>query len=240
MPIVGELIEARKINKHTNNSYRWSKCPSCGLERWSRKNTSPLMLCHTCFASQNIQKLISNYKYNHLPHKSAKELGFKARCNMYLDYCPKCNKEIWRQPHYIGANCKLCKDKEKQRLQIYGENNINWKGGIIKARQYKAILLRNDDPYYEMVNKHGYVLEHRLILAKHLGRCLKRYEIVHHKNGDKLDNRIENLELLPSANEHSAYTVLENKIKVLEKKVTLLEAENILLKAQIDDYILKG
>lgn len=65
-----------------------------------------------------------------------------------------------------------------------------WKGGLTRVNGY----LRQYAPDHpHAVN--SYVAQHRLIMEKHIGRFLHPRERVHHKNGQRDDNRIENLEL---------------------------------------------
>jgi hypothetical protein len=56
------------------------------------------------------------------------------------------------------------------------------------------VVIAKDDPLAVMAHRER-VAEHRLVVARALGRPLRRDEQVHHINGDHYDNRLENLEL---------------------------------------------
>lgn len=70
-----------------------------------------------------------------------------------------------------------------------------WKGGRMKAGEYWRVIVEPNDPLFCMSDNSGYILEHRLVMARSIGRPLSNKETVHHINGNTQDNRVENLQL---------------------------------------------
>jgi len=95
---------------------------------------------------------------------------------------------------------------------LRGEKNHFWKGGRAK---HSAGYILVHSPGHPNASRDRYVYEHRLVMEKHIGRYLHPWETVHHINGIRNDNRIENLKLLPS-NEHNT------KIQEIYKENLLL------------------
>lgn len=81
-----------------------------------------------------------------------------------------------------------------------------WKGGLDQG--YRKVFAGKGHP---MANGAGYVLEHRLVMAQHLGRMLTSDEVIHHKNGIRDDNRLENLELTDHSSHARSHSLGRDK-----------------------------
>ncbi len=121
------------------------------------------------------------------------------------------------------------KMSESKRLTApTGDKHPNWNGGrYVDSHGYVSL--------YTGPNSRAY--EHRLVMSSHLGRPLRKDEQIHHVNGDKQDNRLENLEIY-DASRHSRMHV------ELKRELRKLIGENLELKRELEilksDQRLKG
>ncbi len=118
-------------------------------------------------------------------------------------------------------NIKLCECGCGQSVKFYrkkpnrfinghchrGNYHHKWKNGRRITNGYVMIIIR-DHPF---ATCRGYVLEHRLVMEKFLGRYLDPKEVVHHKNSIRHDNRIENLILFSNNSEHLRHELTGKK-----------------------------
>lgn len=103
----------------------------------------------------------------------------------------------------------------------YGIANNNWRGGeSISSHGY--ILVRVGKGHH-LADVRGYAYKHRLVAEEKLGRKLKVGEIPHHVNGDKQDNRPENLEVMASPAHHrNAHRRQPSNLKMADQSNSLV------------------
>lgn len=115
----------------------------------------------------------------------------------------------------------ICKHCNKQTKKFNRDGSLfcdrvcymNWKKINPNKKAYKekviisgyCYIYKPEHPY--AIKRKRYVAEHRLVMEKFLGRYLTEQEVIHHLNGIKTDNRLENL-LVLNFNEHNKYHAL--------------------------------
>lgn len=131
-----------------------------------------------------------------------KKLDFKP--------CPLCGAPIYgkrrqdRKAFYYPRRCKQCEGKYQNKelwsfrtsQKTKGQNNPRYRPigskriHICRGRQYWFIKIADPNIW---------AYEHRFIMGKHLGRSLSAKELVHHKDGNGLNNSIDNLQILSTS-----------------------------------------
>jgi hypothetical protein len=193
-------------------------CTNCE-KKLTRRNKSGY--CQTCLNNRLCilceQKIDYRNKNNICQTCLKIDEKFCVDCNKKLDkraksgYCLTClgkHKTGHNHPNWKGASspkfCTHCNNKLDSRnksgycakcfssVKLSGSNNPNWKGG--KSVEKKG--------YIRIRKGFKYVYEHRFVMEKKLGRKLKPGEVVHHKDGNKHNNKPDNLELFSSNGEH--------------------------------------
>lgn len=148
--------------------------------------------------------------------------------------CPICGKKFHikqsrvgkAKVHYCSRQCHHVAKKEYQSGQgnhqygLRGKDNPTWKGGRKLSQHGYWEVQCIGHPF--AVGRVGYVLEHRLVAEKYLltdensvvidgKRYLSPDFIVHHRNGDKLDNRPENLSVMRKGDHSRLHNIVNDK-----------------------------
>lgn len=106
----------------------------------------------------------------------------------------RCSVDGCRQPMLTQNLCKTHLKRKRKYGDVQADKPIRTVRGLGTIhRGYRYVPVPKADRH--LMNGRQTAPEHRLVIARHLGRPLTSEESVHHLNGDRLDNRIENLEL---------------------------------------------
>lgn len=98
-----------------------------------------------------------------------------------------------------------------------GSRNPRWNNGTSRSQGYVLVRAPAGHPN---ARRSGYIAEHVLVMSQHLGRAIATHEAVHHINGRRDDNRLENLQVMTRAahaSEHHKGLIKPASIRNLQK-----------------------
>lgn len=124
--------------------------------------------------------------------------GTTGRTRAHIKACEVCGKDFLcnlfrKRTRTCSGSCGAVLFHRERPGHSAGERSTHWKGGKTNRRGYTLAYAPSHPSLAGTTRK--YVLEHRLVMEKMIGRLMETYETVHHKNGDRADNSPENLEL---------------------------------------------
>lgn len=145
----------------------------------------------------------------------------KKICRLYLKGLSRkeIGSDVGLSPTGVYRVLRKYKISKPRGYHLKGKRSQNWRGGRNKTIYGYYEVYAPDHPF---IQKSGYVKEHRLVVEKKIGRFLLPSEIVHHKNGIKDDNRINNLEIISK----SAHVKLHHLGKKVSPQTRKIIAEN--------------
>jgi hypothetical protein len=85
-------------------------------------------------------------------------------------------------------------------MTAYGENNAMWKGGR-SVTEHGYVLIRVGKEHH-LADVRGYAYEHRIVAEQKLGRALLNGEQVHHRDGNRSNNSLDNIEIVADMAHH--------------------------------------
>ena|SRR3990167_7800839 len=184
-------------------------CEQCGKEFYISPSRLNRLKCCSKKCSNLRKKKTQSGKNNPFYGKKHSPEAIEKNRKAHL------GQKSWNKGK-IGVYSKETLQKIRfARGKQIGEKHPRWNGGIRMNNGYRVIY----SPNHPFKSKSKIVSEHRLIMEKHLGRFLNPQEVVHHKNGIKTDNRIENLILFDNNSEHMLYHGKTGTIKGRPKKI---------------------
>ena len=102
----------------------------------------------------------------------------------------------------ICTRCGAAFSRFPSRAKRYAQSFCSRECSLAHKKANRVGCVSDSTGYRQLSIEGRTVLEHRLIMERHLGRALRSEEVVHHVNGDRTDNRIENLRVIENSSTH--------------------------------------